>query len=99
MGHVVTAPLVIVKDAEGAQQYHYKDAVLPSYVKAADLKRLVEDGLVEKVAETAAAPAASEQPAGNASLEAWSDFAKSKGATEGDLEGKTRDQLREQYSS
>lgn len=47
--HVVTAPLVIVRDETGAQQYHYRDAVLPSYVKTADLKRLVAEGLVARL--------------------------------------------------
>lgn len=39
------------------------------------------------------------EPAGNASLEAWQEFARSKGATSEDLEGKKRDELRETYGS
>jgi hypothetical protein len=33
-------------------------------------------------------------PAGNASLEAWQDFAREKGFTDEELEGKSRDDLR-----
>lgn len=39
-----------------------------------------------------------EKPAGNASLEAWQDYAKTKGATEEDVEGQTRDDLKATYS-
>lgn len=49
--HVVTAPLVIVKDEAGAQHYHYQNAILPSYVSAEDLSRLTEDGLIAQVKE------------------------------------------------
>lgn len=55
MAHVVTAPLVVVKDRTGAVHYHYQLAVLPSYVSKPDLARLVEDGMVEPV-EPALAP-------------------------------------------
>ena len=38
-------------------------------------------------------------PAGNASTEVWQAYARSKGATDADLEGKSRDELREQYGA
>ena len=38
--------------------------------------------------------ATTDAPAGNASLEAWQDFARAKGFTEDDLDGKSRDDLR-----
>lgn len=41
----------------------------------------------------------SEQPAGNASTEAWQEFARSRGAADDDLAGKTRDELRETYGN
>lgn len=37
-------------------------------------------------------------PRGNASLEAWQEYAKSKGATDEDLDGKSRDEVRDQYA-
>ena len=40
-----------------------------------------------------------EEPAGNASTEAWQEYARSKGATEEDLKDKKRDELRENYGS
>lgn len=39
-----------------------------------------------------------EAPAGNASLEEWQAYAKASGATDADLEGKGRNDLRDQYS-
>lgn len=41
----------------------------------------------------------SERPAGNASLEAWQDYALSKGATSKEIDGKSRDELREQFGA
>lgn len=38
-------------------------------------------------------------PAGNASLEDWQEFARSQGATDDDLEGKTRNDLRAEYGA
>lgn len=40
-----------------------------------------------------------EQPGGNASKADWTEYAKSKGATDADLEGKTRDEIRDAYGS
>lgn len=40
-----------------------------------------------------------EAPAGNASLEDWQEFARSKGASDEDLEGKTRNDLRDSYGA
>jgi hypothetical protein len=39
------------------------------------------------------------EPAGNASLAAWQDYARTQGATDADLDGKTRDELRDKYGS
>jgi len=38
-----------------------------------------------------------EKPSGNAKLETWQKYARTKGATEADLEGKSRDDLRKEY--
>lgn len=37
------------------------------------------------------------KPAGNASTEAWQEYAKSQGATDEELDGKSRDELRDTY--
>ncbi len=42
---------------------------------------------------------ASDAPAGNASLEAWQDYALSQGATSSQVDGKTRAELREQFGA
>ena len=44
-------------------------------------------------------PESSEKPAGNSSIEAWQEYARSKGATDADLDGKSRNELREQYGN
>lgn len=41
----------------------------------------------------------SDAPRGNASLEAWQEYAKSKGATDEDLDGMTRDEIRDLYAN
>jgi hypothetical protein len=40
-----------------------------------------------------------EAPADNASLEAWQEYAKSQGASDDDLDGMSRNELREQYGN
>ena len=54
-------------------------------------KRLVDDVYWE--------PDGSDAPAGNASLEAWQDYALSQGATSSQVDGKTRAELREQFGA
>lgn len=95
----MTTPLVIVKDAAGAMQYHYQGAVLPDYVSSDDLKRLSAEGLIAESAVPADAPVvpADQRPAGNASLEAWSDYAVTQGATVEELDGLSRDEIRALY--
>jgi hypothetical protein len=39
------------------------------------------------------------RPAGNASLADWQDYALSQGATSDEIDGKTRDELREQFGA
>lgn len=48
MAAVVTAPLVLVKDPQGATQYVYQGAPVPEYVDGDVLARLVADGLVSE---------------------------------------------------
>ena len=62
---------------------------------------VVEDGQADGQPDAAApdAPAAdgTVAPKGGASLAAWRDYAATLGATDADLDGKTRDELREQF--
>lgn len=70
-----------------------------------DVDSWVEQGWVlvpEKDAALAdlqqAPPVAPAVPAGNASFEAWAEYARSQGATPEELADATRDQLRDQYN-
>jgi hypothetical protein len=57
--HIVTAPLVIVRKPDGADQYLYTGALVPEFVEAEDVKRLTDEGFIDKVsaAEAKNAPA------------------------------------------
>lgn len=48
MGYTVTAPLVVSTDSEGRQTYSYEGHKLPESVKGDQLKRFVDEGLVEE---------------------------------------------------
>lgn len=63
MANVVKAPLVIVKDENGADQYLYQGATVPSHVKGDALKRLKDEDLVE----TAKTDSAAESDSGSGS--------------------------------
>jgi hypothetical protein len=110
MAYKVKGALVSVKGAEGRQVYFYEAAILPNGIDKAEIERLLELGLIEESDEAPAkgadsrdadaganGPSSGEVPSGNASLVVWQEFARSKGAADEDLDGKTRDQLREQY--
>jgi predicted transcriptional regulator len=47
--HIVTGPLVITKKEDGSDLYLYENSVLPDFVSADEVKRLVSLGLVDKV--------------------------------------------------
>lgn len=91
MARIVKAPLVIAKRADGSDVYVYAGAPLPDGLAAGEAKRLAE------FLEDDAAPA--EAPKGNASLEDWQDYARARGASPEDIDGLTRDELREQFGS
>lgn len=110
MAYKVIGALVSLKGAEGRQVYFYEAAILPKGLNKADAERLLELGLIEDSDEEPAKgadsrdadtgdsdPSIGDVPSGNASLVAWQEFARSKGASDEDLVGKTRDQLREQF--
>jgi len=81
--YVATEPI----DIGGARAFNPGDAVPVSHVA---------NGVVP---QSAVAKAQLDEPAGNATLEAWQAYARSKGATDADLDGVSRDDLRTTYTS
>lgn len=57
-----------------------------------------DDSTPEPVAPNGERDETVEIPAGNASLEAWQEYARSQGLSDADLEGKGRDDLRDQFT-
>lgn len=90
----VTGPLVIAKKEDGGDLHLYEGAVVGG--QSDDwVKRHLALGLIEKTdAPEPVAPEEDEKPAGNASLEAWQDYAKANGHTDTDLDGLSRDDIR-----
>lgn len=100
MSHQVTAPLVIVTDGSGRQEYLYAGALVPEYVSADRLAQLLEDGVVVDVTPAAAVEEVLlEEPALNASTADWAAYALSKGASEADIDGLKRDELVEKFGT
>lgn len=56
-----------------------------------------ESGPAKAASEADRAPEPDGKPRGNASAEAWHDYAKSQGATDKELDGLTRDEIRNIY--
>lgn len=86
----VCVPLVVAYNATGGHVYIYYGAPLPSGLADGEAERLAEGGFV-----TDGDP--DEAPAKNAKLENWQTFAKSQGKTEEDLDGLTRDEIRDLF--
>ena len=85
MSYIVTAPLVIAADPEGALKYHYEGAEI-EYLSEVDAERFIEDGMVEEIAPRSVAPAREDEDGGHdgpppktATKDAWVDYAESKG--------------------
>ena len=100
MAYTVTCALVVAKDPGGKDWYGYEGALVP-VLAAGEVERLAEGGYIAKGEEPAkdapAAESGADQPAGNASLEEWQEFARSQGATDAYLEGKLRNDLRDEF--
>jgi hypothetical protein len=102
----VIAPLVVLHGLDERHHYLYSGAVVvPEAYDRDQIKSLIEEGQLgsegERVAALADEPPHEEKPdapSGNASLEAWQDYAKSQGASDDDLEGLSRNDLRDKYS-
>lgn len=56
MSYHVSAPLVITKGESGSDMYLYQGAPVPESVKADELKRLEEGGLIEKDSSDSKSP-------------------------------------------
>lgn len=103
----VIAPYVTVKvkDVSGQDVLlgYYRDGVVHDPIDRKHVGALVELGMVEEVSapepEEPAAPVF-DKPAGNASQEAWATYALESGqASEDEVKGLSRDDLRELYGN
>lgn len=97
MSYSINAPLVITRNEDGSDLYLYQGSPLPSHVRGDELKRLKDGGFLSGDDKPVDEKPADEKPHGNASLETWQKFAKSKGASDEDLDGLSRDEVRELY--
>lgn len=98
MGYTVKSMLVIATDGLGVRHHLYQGQPLPAYIGQDELDRLAADGLIAKVEEPAEEVPSFDRPAGNASQEAWATYAMESGqASEDEVKGLTRDELRELY--
>ena len=104
----VRAPYVTlkVKDPAGNPviKGFYAGALVPESADEANVRSLVDGEMLEEVADLATEPEVEaetpvfERPAGNASQEAWATYAlESRQASEDEVKGLTRDELRELY--
>lgn len=100
MGYKVITPLVIVGPSEksgddGANdgpRYFYEHGVIPAGFNDERCKELVEEGMLEEVSD-AEAGGDDGPPAKSASKGDWEAYARSQGAEDDDLDGKTKDDL------
>lgn len=95
MSYKVTAPLVIARDSTGRHHHLYTDAPLPADVDPDQLEQLVDAKMVAEVED----PSDDEKPAKSAPKGDWEAYARSQGATDEDLDGKTKDELIASYGS
>jgi len=101
----VRSPYVTVKVKDPAGgivvKGFYAGAVLPDDVDEENVLVLVESEMVEEVSTAPVVdeePQVFERPAGNASQEAWATYALESGqASEDEVKGLSRDELRELY--
>jgi hypothetical protein len=95
--YAVTAPLVVARLEDGSVRYLYENATVPtSDLAKGELARLRDGGFIAATEEprpAAAKPAG--PPARNGSRDDWAAYALTLGATEADLEGQTRDYIRD----
>jgi hypothetical protein len=91
---------VVISDTE-EQQRRETTAAEEVFIERRDVGTVTAE-LGEEVGQPAPEPVGAvpvEQPAGNASREAWAEFAIASGAPAAEVEGKTRDELRDHYGN
>lgn len=107
----VTARLVVAHLEAGSYVHVYEGGVLPDDVDEAQLEQLLAQKMVAEVADEVVDAEIIEEdededepededpakPGGNASLEEWQAYARSQGASDADLEGVSRNELRDRY--
>jgi len=109
-GLIVTAPLVTARTENGRIVYLYFGDIVPSGLAQESVDHLRGLGFVKgggepvatilpppAVAEVPAPISQVEKPAGNAGLDEWTAYARSQGATDDDLEGLSRNDVRDLY--
>lgn len=109
-GFVVTAPMVTARTDNDRIVYLYFGDVVPSGLSQGSIDHLRSLGFIkggdEPVVTILPAPAVVdvpapvshvEKPAGNAGLDEWTAYAHSQGATDDDLEGLSRNDVRDLY--
>ncbi len=57
MAHIVTAPLVSVKDPAGKNTYFYQGTTVPDGFDAKDVERLAGEGMIKAVEAETSKPA------------------------------------------
>jgi hypothetical protein len=97
--NTVTAPLVIVRDENGLDQYLYRGAIVPDYVKGDALQLLLDANMVE--AGTTNALAADQGDGGppprSANKPQWEEYAVSRGMSAEDASAATKDDLIDRF--
>lgn len=96
----VTHAVVSYKDVDGNWQTALRGAEVD--VHDSDLARLEAGGAFDTLPELEShdsleVPVVDSRPAGNASLEEWQEYARTQGADDAYLEGKTRNDLRDEF--
>lgn len=110
MGYTVTAPMVTARTDNDRIVYLYFGDVVPSGLSQWSVDHLRGLGFIKggddpvgtilpaPVVEVPPAPVSQvEKPAGNAGLDEWTAYAHSQGATDEDLEGLSRNDVRDLY--
>lgn len=98
----VTHAVVSYMDADGLWQTALRGTEID--VHADDLSRLEDAGAFEALVdpeehESLEVPVVDDRPSGNASLEAWQDYVRTQGADDKYLEGKSRNDLRDEFGN
>lgn len=96
--YIGKAPLTMVRTTAGSYVHVFAEDAVPADITDDDLKRLLDEGyIVEAPAAEDSADSDGGAPAKSATKADWEAYARSQGATDADLEGKTKDDLVNAY--